>query len=226
MGTSQAVANPLCLDKSMVNEHITLREDDPQRADLEAQGYTIVGQSWGARLEISDPPDLSVFEQAVSRVQAAGIRISELPVASSSDLQILEEANNADYPFTPATSQEHLDEAAARDLWNDGFRVFGAFVNGQLVGATVIKHRHDRAETEFTSVLRSHRGCGIGAAVKAASVIACVNDGARLFGTGGAAVNEASLGVNRAIGYQITERWFSYETPRLGGSSELAAGPQ
>ena len=194
----------------MGNEYVALREDDPQRAVLEARGYKIVGQSWGARLEISDPPDLSVFLHAVSRVQAVGLTISELSVSASLDLQMLEQANHVDYPFTPATAHELLDSNSARALWQDGFRIFGAFDRGQLVGATVIKHSEGRAETEFTSVLRSHRGRGIGAGVKAASIVACAEDGARLFATGGAAVNEASLAVNLVLGYQVTERWYSY----------------
>lgn len=57
--------------------------------------------------------------------------------------------------------------------------MFGAYDGEQLVGATLIAHRGNHAETEFTSVLASHRGSGIGAAVKAASIIACVNDGLR-----------------------------------------------
>lgn len=196
----------------MGNEFVVLRDDDPQRDGLEARGFTVVGQSWGARLELADPPGLSIFRQAISRVQAAGMSICELPVTSSADLYELEKANNADYPFTPATSHDLLDADDTRGLWNQGFRVFGAHDRGQLVGATVIAHRDNHAETEFTSVLASHRGRGIGAAVKAASIIACADDGARVFGTGGAAANEASLGVNQALGYRVTERWYSYKS--------------
>jgi len=197
----------------MGNDFVVLREDDPRREDVESLGYTVVGESWGARLELADAPDLSIFRGALSRVEHAGIKIFELPVTASSDLYELERANTADYPFTPATSHDLLDTEATRDLWNKGFRVFGARDGELLVGATVIARREKHAETEFTSVLATHRGSGIGAAVKAASIIACANDGARVFGTGGAAANEASLGVNRALGYNITERWYSYKAP-------------
>ncbi|CAN5121504.1 hypothetical protein BH09ACT2_BH09ACT2_05960 [soil metagenome] len=197
----------------MGNDFVVLREDDPQREDLESRGYTVVGQSWGARLELAEAPDLAICREALARVVRAGISISELTVTSSVDLYELERANTADYPFTPATSHHLLDAEATRDLWNTGFRVFGARDGELLVGATVIARREKHAETEFTSVLASHRGGGIGAAVKAASIIACANDGARVFGTGGAAANEASLGVNRALGYRITERWYSYRGP-------------
>ncbi|TFD52235.1 GNAT family N-acetyltransferase [Cryobacterium frigoriphilum] len=126
----------------------------------------------------------------------------------------LERTNNANYPFTPATSQELMDREAICALWSRGLRVFGAHDGDQLVGATVIGQRGGHAETEFTSVLAGHRGRGIGAAVKAASVIACAQSGARVCGTGGAAVNDASLGVNRALGYEITERWYSCQPPQ------------
>lgn len=198
---------------AMGNETVVLRDDDPRRDDLESRGYTVVGQSWGARLKLEDPPDLSIFRRALDRVTAGGVSISELPVTAAADLFELEKANNGDYPFTPATSHDLLDAEATQDLWNQGFRVFGAYEGDQLVGATLIAQRENHAETEFTSVLASWRGMGIGAAVKAASVIACADDGTRVFGTGGAAANEASLGVNNALGYVITERWYSYRPP-------------
>lgn len=197
----------------MGNEFVVLQDSDPRRAELEARGYTIVGQSWGARLRLADAPDLAIFHRAVARAQTVGIVIGELFVDAADDLFDLERANNADYPFTPATSQELMDLHAIRALWDRGLRAFGAWDGTQLVGATVIGQRVAYAETEFTSVLATHRGRGIGAAVKASSVIACAESGARVFGTGGAAVNDASLGVNRALGYDITERWYSYQPP-------------
>jgi GNAT superfamily N-acetyltransferase len=197
----------------MGSDFVVLREDDPRRADMESRGYTVVGQSWGARLELADAPDLSFFREAVSKAERAGISVSELPLTVSAELYDLERANTADYPYTPATSHDLLDAEATRDLWNNGFRVFGARHGHLLVGATVIAREENHAETRFTSVLASHRGRGIGAAVKAASVIACAKDGARMFGTGGAAANEASLGVNQSLGYRITEHWYSYQAP-------------
>lgn len=115
----------LCLAGDMGNEFVVLREDDPRRADVESRGYTVVGQSWGARLELADAPDLSVFREALSRAERAGISVSELPVTASTALQELERDNTADYPYTPATAHELLDAEATRDLWNKGFRVFG-----------------------------------------------------------------------------------------------------
>jgi len=197
----------------MPDENLVLRSDDPRRSDLEARGFTVVGESWGARLVLGDPPDLTVCRRAVARAQSAGLRILELTAESAADLHELERANHEDYPVTPATAHAVLDAAATVALWTGGTRVFGAFDQHRLLGATAISLQDGRAETEFTSVLRDHRGRGIGAAVKAASVIALAETGTRVFGTGGAAVNDASLGVNRALGYRITERWFSYGPP-------------
>ena len=207
--------------RSIGNEYLVLRDDDPARADVEARGYKVVGESWAARLRLhgpsrarADAPDLSIFHQAVARVQAAGIDVSELPVTCLDALYELERANNADYPYTPATAHGLIDADATRALWNEGLRVFGARDGNLLVGASLIAQMGTYAETEFTSVLASHRGRGIGAAVKAASVIACAGEGGRVFGTGGAAVNAGSLGMNRALGYIITERWYSYQLLR------------
>lgn len=67
------------------------------------------------------------------------------------------------------------------------------------------------AETAFTSVRSTHRGAGVATAVKAASVLALAADGVRVFGTGGAGSNAASLGMNQAVGYRVTERWLTLD---------------
>jgi GNAT superfamily N-acetyltransferase len=187
-----------------------VREDDPRCAELEAAGYRVVGESWGARLRLSEPPDLSVMQGAVVRAEAAGIALRELGPDFSGELFSLEYQNHADYPFTPATAQELRDADMIRGLW-EGNRIFGALNGDLLVAATVVSQSADRGETRFTSVLSAYRSRGIGKAVKAASILALAKDGVRLFGTGGAAVNEASLGANRALGYAIEERWRSYQ---------------
>jgi GNAT superfamily N-acetyltransferase len=187
-----------------------VRDDDPRCAELEAAGYRVVGESWGARLRLSEPPELSVMRDAVVRAEAVGIALRELGPDFSDDLFSLEYQNNADYPLTPATTQKLRDADAIRGLW-DKYRIFGALDGAQLVAATVIGQKADRGETQFTSVLSAYRGRGIGKAVKAASILALAEDGLRLFSTGGAGVNEASMGANRALGYTIEERWRSYE---------------
>ncbi|MEU4390705.1 hypothetical protein [Kribbella sp. NPDC023855] len=181
-----------------------LRDDDPRCAVLEAAGYRIVGESWAARLRDPDPAKL---EAAVLR--AEGVTVGELGPEYADAWHALETANEKDYPYTPATHRvvQPVEELAA--LWTTG-RVFGALDGERLVGATYITLQ---GETGFTSVLDGYRGRGIGQAVKAASILALLDAGVRVFGTGGAALNDASLGANLAFGYVIEERWRSYAPP-------------
>jgi GNAT superfamily N-acetyltransferase len=187
-----------------------VRDDDPRRAVLEQAGYTLVGESWGARLR---DPDRELLESAVLRAAAAGLTVRELGPEYAQALWERETTNAADYPYTPATAHTARDLAGTQNLWLEGRRVFGALDGERLVGATVIQAVEDRAETAFTSVLPECRGKGIGQAVKAASILALLADGCTLFGTGGAGLNAASLGANEALGYTITERWRSYRPP-------------
>jgi GNAT superfamily N-acetyltransferase len=181
-----------------------LRDDDPRCAVLEAAGYRIVGESWAARLRDPDP---AMLEAAVLR--AEGVTVGELGPEYADAWHALETANEKDYPYTPATHRvvQPVEELAA--LWTTG-RVFGALDGERLVGATYISLE---GETGFTSVLEGYRGRGIGQAVKAASILALLDAGVRVFGTGGAALNDASLGANLALGYVIEERWRSYAPP-------------
>ena len=188
-----------------------VRADDPRCAVLEAAGYTVVGESWGARLHDPDPVKL---EQVVRR--AIGVDVRELGPSYAAALHALEMANEADYPYTPATERTVGTLETIRKLWTTG-RVFGALEEDRLVAATTISlvgaGEERRAETGFTSVLAGYRRRGIGQAVKALSILTLYAEGVRVFGTGGAALNEASLGANRALGYAVEERWRSYAPP-------------
>ncbi len=188
-----------------------VRADDPRCAVLEAAGYTVAGESWAARLRDPDPLKL---EQAVRR--ATGVTVRELEPSHAEALHALETANNADYPYTPATERVVGSLDTVRELWKQG-RVFGALNGERLVAATTIsligEGEQQRGETGFTSVLAGYRGRGIGQAVKAQSILALYAEGVRVFGTGGAAANDASLGANLALGYVIEERWRSYAPP-------------
>jgi GNAT superfamily N-acetyltransferase len=181
-----------------------VRDDDPRCAELEAAGYRIVGESWGARLRDPDPVFL---EQAVLR--AEGVTVRELGPEYAARWHELETANEKDYPYTPATHHVVAPVAELAEQWSTG-RVFGALDGERLVGATVISLE---GETGFTSVLDGYRGRGIGQAVKAASILALLAEGVRVFGTGGAALNGASIGANVGLGYVIEERWRSYAPP-------------
>jgi GNAT superfamily N-acetyltransferase len=187
-----------------------VRDDDPRIASLEAAGHRVVSESWAARLR---NPDRELLESAVLRASTAGLVVRELDSSYAEALFVLEKANEKDYPDTPASHRAVGDLGRIEALWAEGCRVFGAFDGSLLVAATVVSVLPDRAETRFTSVLADYRGRGIGQAVKAASILALLSEGVTVFGTGGAGVNEASLGANRALGYVLEERWRTYAPP-------------
>ncbi|MEB0004776.1 GNAT family N-acetyltransferase [Cryobacterium sp. 10I1] len=187
---------------------------DPCVKRLTEAGYVVVGESWGARLRLSDPPNLTVLNAAVVAATDQGFLIEELDDSWALQVTALEALNHADYPFTPATSVPHRDECDVLELWKSGCRLFGAITDGQLVAVSVISLTATRAETEFTSVHRSYRRKGLAVAVKAASVTALAHDGVRIFGTGGAQVNAGSIRMNEHLGYAIEERWLSLTVPQ------------
>ncbi len=187
--------------------------NDPRLKRLTEAGYFVVGESWGARLRLSDPPNLTVLNAAVVAATGQGFRIEELDASWAPQVTALEAMNHADYPYTPATSVPHRDESDVLDLWTFGCRLFGAIHDGQLVAVSVMRLTAARAETEFTSVHRTYRRRGLAVAVKAASITALAHDGVRIFGTGGAQVNAGSIRMNEHLGYAIEERWLSLTVP-------------
>lgn len=191
---------------------LVLRDDDPQVAVLLDAGARVVATSWGAVLHVAEPPPadlLARLDRQVDRARRAGAQVGELDVGRAGELLTLQEANRADYSQDPSMALPPADLAATRAQWDDGGRVFGAHVDGRLVAATVMRVREDRAETLFTSVLRTHRRRGLGAAVKACGVRTLVDVGVRTLRTGGAGDNAASLAANRALGYVVDEHWLT-----------------
>ncbi|MFF0266350.1 GNAT family N-acetyltransferase [Kribbella sp. NPDC004536] len=189
-----------------MGDYEIVQEGDPRCAELEAAGYRVVAESWAVRLY---DPDRDLLESAVRRATAGGLTVRELGPESASALHTLEKTNQPDYPDTPATHHDIGNLANVQALWPAN-RVFGAFDGNRLVAATVIREHEGRGETAFTSVLAAYRRRGVGQAVKAASILALLDVGITRFGTGGAAVNQASLQANEALGYQLTERWRTY----------------
>lgn len=207
-----------------MDEMRVLRADDPGRAELEAAGWTLAGESWGARLTVAAPPRLLEARAAVEAARAAGFEVRELREVEADAVNELEAATQADYPYTPATAREHLDLDAARTLFAGDGRVFGAFDDGLLVAVTAIERRGGHAETDFTSVRSTHRRRGLAVAVKALSIVTLADEGVRTFGTGGAQANAGSIRMNEALGYEIHERWVSLRRAAAGGGSTEPAG--
>ena len=187
--------------------------NDPRQLLTEA-GYLVVGESWGAHLRLSDPPDLSVLNAAVVAATEQGFLIEELNASWAPQVTAREALNHSDYPYTPATAVPHRDESDVLELWESGYRLFGAITDGQRVAVSASSLTATRAKTEFTSLHRSYRRKGLAVAVKAASVTALAHDGVRIFGTGGAQVNAGSIRMNEHLGYAIQERWLSLTLPQ------------
>ncbi len=194
-----------------MNDAVIVRDDDPRCAELEADGYEIVGRSWGARLRLADPPDFSRLQVMVSRAEATGVVIRELDASFAQALFDLEMANYADYPYTPATYQPPPVLATIEEFWVGGKRVFGALIAGRLIGAVVGTVNDGVGDNDFASVLREFRKTGIAGAIAAASIISFAADGVRTFTAGGAGVNDASLGLVRSVGFVVEEQWRSYQ---------------
>ena len=197
----------------MIRNTEILRDTDPRCADLEAKGYVLVGESWGARLLLEPGQDLGAYTRAVNLALGKRVDIQELNIEFVDELLALELINNADYPFTPATLRALPTEESIRALWCPENLVFGALFEGVLIGAISTSGSDELVELDFASILSEHRGKGIGKALAAAAILEWVERGNRAFGTGGAMANAASLGTVGSLGFSIEERWRSYQPP-------------
>jgi RimJ/RimL family protein N-acetyltransferase len=189
---------------------VLVREDDPRCAELETEGYEVVGYSWGANLRLDDSSDLAMFDERVRRVRNEGFNIRELSTADLAKVGEVELANVNDYPQSAATHHEMPTLELLVGMIHAEVRFWGVFLEGKLAAVTSLERNDQRWNTKFTSVLAEYRGRGLGAAVKAASILTLFNEGVRWFSTGGAASNEASLGANRTLGYVLEPTWRTY----------------
>lgn len=197
-----------------VNEEIQiLRDNDPRCLELESSGYKLVGESWGARLRFYEGDDLTIYSEAVKRTVEKGVTVQELVAQFAVPLFELELKNNPDYPYTPATFHAVPTIESIRALWRPDNRIYGAFDSGILIGAIATSRRGEIVELDFASVLSNYRGKGIGKALAAAAILAWERLGVRIFATGGASANEASLGTVESLGFNVEERWRSYKRP-------------
>lgn len=190
---------------------LVLRSDDPRVQQLEAHGWEHIAASWGARLTI-DPTDraqLTRLRGLVNRITESDVTLREAGPDDISQVLALDALTAGDYPGEVAAHHEPLDAVTACALLEQG-RLWGIWSADTLVALTATRLHGDRVETEFTAVHPAHRRRGLATAVKAASVLGHAQEGAVVFGTGGADSNVASLAMNEAVGYQITETWHTY----------------
>jgi hypothetical protein len=193
-----------------VSDTRVLRDDDPEAARLLGQGWTVVAESWGARLRDPDPSHLQAL---VDVATAAGYDVRELGRGELGAVAALEAVTAGDYPSTPATDAPARTPAVLEAM---DARFVGAWRGDVLAAVTAVEPGEGLVETSFTSVHPGHRRRGLAAAVKAASVLLVLPglpDGARVFGAGGAAVNAGSLAMNARVGYVVEERWLSLRPP-------------
>lgn len=124
----------------------------------------------------------------------------------------MEERTLGDYPGDVATAHAPLTPENA--VPTEARRWWGAFAaDGQLAGITFVVIETQVVETDFTVVDVSRRGRGIGVAVKAASVLALLDEGCTRFRTGGDADDAASLGTSLALDYGVDEEWLTLAPP-------------
>ena len=198
----------------MMNSEIEIANAlDPKCQELEALGYVIIGESWGAHLQLSDPAELGSYSRRISRLQTLGFRVESLPLGLAVQVLELELINNPDYPYTPATMHAMPTYESTRSLWKPSNWVFGAFKEGLLVGVVAASKGAKEVSIDFGSVRREHRGLGVGSAIASLAISTYANLGERLFSTGGAAVNEASRATVRSLGFVVNEQWRSYQRP-------------
>jgi len=174
----------------MIRKIEIIRDDDPRCLELEASGYTLVGESWGARLLMVEGDGLDIYTKAVNLALENGIELQELGIEFADALLELELVTNPDYPYTPATFHAIPTQESIRELWKVENKIFGAFVDGRLVGAISTSRTEQTAELDFASVLSEYRGKGLGKALAAAAILKWVAQGVEIFATGGASVNE------------------------------------
>jgi len=182
-----------------------VRSDSPRVPELEAAGYRLVDEAWGARLRFI-PGAKGALDDAIAR---ADVTLAELGREYAVAVFELETASNAAHGMTPAMMRRDRSLATITELWDES-RLFGALDGNRLVGVAGVSRDGESAEVDFASVLTDYRGQGVGVAVVAYAILEVGNDGARDFHTGGPADHSASLATARALGFTIDERWLTY----------------
>lgn len=195
----------------MLLETRVLQDSDPDLAGLLAEGFEVVGESWGAALTVDrgsrSAELLALLRRFVDDARSRGVEVRELDESDAAAIVALELASESDFPYTPATAHRATTADEVREWPARGRRAFGALAGGELVALCVGRG----GDNDFVTVARPHRRAGIGTAVVAAWMLAAIEAGESAFTAGGAAQNAGSLGMIRAIGFTIDERWLSLQ---------------
>ncbi|KRF32770.1 GNAT family N-acetyltransferase [Yonghaparkia sp. Soil809] len=197
----------------MLLETHVLQDTDPDLPGLLGDGFEVVGESWGAELEIDGGADTAALLERlrgfVASARGSGLELRELAPRDAPAIEALDAESWADVPTTPATVHAPVSAADVHDWARRGRRAFGALDGDRLVGVCV----GSAGDNDFVVVAPDQRDRGIGAAVVAAWMLGAIAAGERAFSAGGASQNARSLGMIRAVGFRVTERWLSLQRP-------------
>ncbi|WP_216378650.1 GNAT family N-acetyltransferase [Arcanobacterium phocae] len=194
-----------------------LREDSPEVHQLNQAGWTVGSTSWGARLFLDDDADLSSYHRYVDDTVRAGFQIRELTGDDLTELYTLDRLVAPDFPSTPASHHEPLPDNFDVNIADHNARAWGAFKGDQLVGFSIVFDAGGRWEVDRTSVHPDYRRRGVAKAMKSASVLETYASGVRQWGTGGASINQASLRMNKALGFVLEPLWLTMYPPLTVG---------
>lgn len=95
----------------------------------------IVAESWGARLHLGEPVDLTSLEALVAAARAKGFQVAELTTDAAAQIVQLDARCHDDYPATPATPVDRRDSNDVLDLMTAATRYFGAWQGSDLVAS-------------------------------------------------------------------------------------------
>jgi len=195
-----------------MEENAVLRGDDARVGELQGQGWRVVARSWGARLNAADV-DTVLLSTILEHVRM-DVLVRELEPSDRPAITALDDTTIGDYPGGVATIHNVL--SPQRATVSGIRRGFGVITpDGEVIAMTFVDVDGTQVETDFTVVAKEWRGCGLATAVKAASVLALLLDGAKCFRTGGSHDNVASLAANTSLGYTIDEAWLTLAAPAL-----------
>jgi predicted GNAT family acetyltransferase len=187
-----------------------LRADDPERTQLEREGWVVSARSWAAQLNAEDCDQLRL-RALVKWARAVG-QVRALTPTDVPKILALDAATVGDYPGSEATAHPPLTPASA--TVSRTRRAYGIVdATGALVAMTFVDVEGARAEVDFTVVAHEQRGQGLGTAVKAASVLDLISAGVETFRTGGSADNPSSITANEAVGFVRDEEWVTLAPP-------------
>lgn len=189
--------------------YVVVREDSHAVCRrLAEHGYSITSTSWGAHLDVTEPSLRNLRD--LKDGLPDDLEIRELVPHDAGAAHTLFRRNRLDFHSTPATEAPNHTVEEFRALFRE-HRAFGVWQQDRLFAFTMMKQQSaGLAETDFTVTERGVRGRGLAPALKAHSVWCLAMEGTTRFGTGGAQANEASLKVNRRLGYQIEPLWLTY----------------